>query len=545
MIHMIKQQTLAETALIQQAQQGCQDAYAALYQKHLSAIQQYIQRRVSEPTDAEDLTQIVFTKAWQALTGYKPGASPFRAWLYRIARNAVIDHYRTQRNILTLGDAIADADPDSSLELSALDAERRAIVQSAIGRLRPSYQDVIVRRFLHEMDYAETAAELDRQVNGVRVIQHRALEALRKLLAQEQALWIGLVATMLILALTGPIVQAAENALPGDTAYPLRVTWEAARLYWADDVDDIRLHTEFANRRIVEFQTLSRRGRQGDMVTAAALLTNQIRAATDKAMLASRAEENQAVVEQFKQSLTQQSATMHALLNASAPTAQTVVQEAVDVIDKAEQQLNTWKCDCTPEQSSAPASPKVAVSRLQTKPAPTTESVNQETTRPAADREVAQPKQPATISLPTPSVAVSVSQSMVITGGHSLEIAAEPPPNARVEAAAPAEPDSATNGAARSSAPASFTTPATAPVTSEQPSEQHAISEQLASDVQISHGAPEAQPTDDQRAEPSGQSDMPTVNHMDPAEPARPAAADRTERSPSPQRVHSEQPQDN
>ncbi|MCB0100246.1 MAG: hypothetical protein KDE46_31165, partial [Caldilineaceae bacterium] len=95
------------------------------------------------------------------------------------------------------------------------------------------------------------------------------------------------------------------------------------------------------------------------------------------------------------------------------------------------------------------------------------------------------------------------------------------------------------------SAPASFTTPATAPVTSEQPSEQHAISEQLASDVQISHAAPEAQPTDDQRAEPSGQSDMPTVNHMDPAEPARPAAADRTERSPSPQRAHSEQPQDN
>ncbi|MCB9148989.1 MAG: sigma-70 family RNA polymerase sigma factor [Caldilineaceae bacterium] len=541
---MIKEQALAETALIQQAQQGCQDAYAALYQKHLSAIRQYIQRRVNEPTDAEDLTQIVFIKAWQALTGYKPGASPFRAWLYRIARNAVIDHYRTQRNVLTLGDAIADADPDSSLEMSALDAERRAVVQNAITRLRPSYQDVIVRRFLHEMDYAETAAELDRQVNGVRVIQHRALEALRKLLVQEQALWIGLVATMLILALTGPIVQAAENALPGDTAYPLRVTWEAARLYWADDVADIRLHTEFANRRIVEFKTLSSRGRQGDMVTAAALLTNQIREATAKALLASRAEENQAVVAQFKQSLTQQSATMRALLDASAPTAQTVVQEAVDVIDKAEQQLNTLECDCAPEQSSIPALPEEAVSRLKAKPAPATERVapTQEPNRSAADHEIAQPEQPAATGLPTPTVAVSVSQSVVITGGHSLEIAAEPPPNDRVEAAAPAEPDSATNGAARASAPDSVAAPANVPALSEQPPAQRAHAEQLASDVQSRQTDPAAPALDDQHVELPGQSDMPTVNHMEQTEPARSAAVDSTDPSPSPQREHSEPP---
>ncbi|MCB9156278.1 MAG: hypothetical protein H6645_04080 [Caldilineaceae bacterium] len=74
--------------------------------------------------------------------------------------------------------------------------------------------------------------------------------------------------------------------------------------------------------------------------------------------------------------------------------------------------------------------------------------------------------------------------------------------------------------APRASAPDSVAAPANVPALSEQPSEQHAISEQLASDVQISHAAPEAQPADDQRAEPSGQSDMPTVNHMEQTEPA-------------------------
>src|SRR4051794_40047669 len=101
---MSEEQASVETDIIRQAQNGSQAAYGELYQRHFGAIQQYIDKRVDGSYDAEDLTQTVFLKAWQALRDYQPTATPFRAWLYRIAHNAVIDHYRSQRDVVVWDD---------------------------------------------------------------------------------------------------------------------------------------------------------------------------------------------------------------------------------------------------------------------------------------------------------------------------------------------------------------------------------------------------------------------------------------------------------
>ena len=171
---MAEQQLFVEIDLIRQAQSGNSAAFGELYTRHLAAIQHYIQKRVGERCDAEDLTQTVFVKAWHALRDYQPSGAPFRAWLYRIAHNAIVDHYRAQRQPLFLDDLTWLVDPQDTPEVSILNRERQATVRNAVAGLRKNYQTVIDQRFLQELDYGETAAELGQQINHVRVVQHRA-----------------------------------------------------------------------------------------------------------------------------------------------------------------------------------------------------------------------------------------------------------------------------------------------------------------------------------------------------------------------------------
>jgi DNA-directed RNA polymerase specialized sigma24 family protein len=89
----------SEAELVDLARRGDADAFGELYRLHLDAIYHYISKRVGERCEVEDLTQTVFLKAWQALEGYQPSAVPFRGWLYRIAHNKVVDHYRTQKGL--------------------------------------------------------------------------------------------------------------------------------------------------------------------------------------------------------------------------------------------------------------------------------------------------------------------------------------------------------------------------------------------------------------------------------------------------------------
>ena len=89
--------TTTEADVIRLAQTGDEEAFGELYQRNLDAISRYIQHRVNDVDEVENLTQIVFVKAWQALERYQPTKVPFRAWLYRIAGNTVIDYYRTHK----------------------------------------------------------------------------------------------------------------------------------------------------------------------------------------------------------------------------------------------------------------------------------------------------------------------------------------------------------------------------------------------------------------------------------------------------------------
>ena len=169
--------------LIQRAIKHDAEAFGELYQLNLKQIYRYIFYRVDSPTEAEDLTEQTFLKAWEAIGRFREQGVPFSAWLFRMAHNLVIDHHRTSHEALPLDDLI-DADDGQPAPDDVV--ARRLDVQTlrnAIVRLTPEQQEVIILRFIQGMSHGEVAASMGKHEGAIRGLQHRALEALRELLA--------------------------------------------------------------------------------------------------------------------------------------------------------------------------------------------------------------------------------------------------------------------------------------------------------------------------------------------------------------------------
>ncbi len=175
---------LQEQDLIARAIQGDADAFGDLYERYLARIYRYVFYRVNDVAEAEDLTEMVFLKAWEALESYRMRDVPFGAWLYRIAHNAVVDRHRTHKVTLPLEDQIslhdAAGDPEDRLDWR----ETIESLAHALSQLSPAYQQVLTLRFISGLSHSETALVMDRSEEAVRVLQYRALCALREFLAK-------------------------------------------------------------------------------------------------------------------------------------------------------------------------------------------------------------------------------------------------------------------------------------------------------------------------------------------------------------------------
>ena len=169
--------------LIALAKAGNREAFGDLYERHLTAIYRYVFYRVGDAGEAEDLTETVFVKAWEALDRYRPTEAPFTAWLYRIAHNLLIDAHRTRKPMEPLAEHYPDDAPNP--ERAATARERAADVQAALASLEPVQQQVLTLRFIADLSHAETASIVGKTEGAIRVIQHRALALLRTLLAEK------------------------------------------------------------------------------------------------------------------------------------------------------------------------------------------------------------------------------------------------------------------------------------------------------------------------------------------------------------------------
>src|SRR6476620_1717101 len=149
--------------LVAEAQSGDEWAFGMIFDHFHEPVYRYIASRVHRPSDAEDLTQLVFVKVLEALPRYEQRGVPFGGWLFRLARNVVIDHVRTRREHVTL-DVIVEksSDDQGPDELAVLRQEMDSIAH-ALRRLTPEQREAVELRFFAGLSAKEAAAAMDRQ----------------------------------------------------------------------------------------------------------------------------------------------------------------------------------------------------------------------------------------------------------------------------------------------------------------------------------------------------------------------------------------------
>ncbi|MDX1435158.1 MAG: sigma-70 family RNA polymerase sigma factor [Anaerolineales bacterium] len=171
--------------LLTRAKAGDEDAFVELYEQHRSAVFTYIYYRVADQATAEELMAEVFVRMVEGAHRYKAQGKPVLAWLYTIARNLVIDHHRkTSRYQEVPIDSQLPAEavgPEGVIE-GALNAD---CLQRALEHLTEDQRLVILLKFVDRRSNAETAAILGKSEGAVKSLQHRALGALKRVIARE------------------------------------------------------------------------------------------------------------------------------------------------------------------------------------------------------------------------------------------------------------------------------------------------------------------------------------------------------------------------
>lgn len=175
----------AEAELIDRAVAGDEAAFAQLYDLHLTRVYRHVYYRVGARADAEDLTQQVFLQAWRAVGRYRRAGAPFIAWLLTIAHNLVVSFYRQVKAEPALASEPVAHERWANPEREVLAAYDRLAVRNAILRLKAEQQQIVTMRFLEGFDYGTIAAAVGKTEGNVRVILHRALSELRRLLERE------------------------------------------------------------------------------------------------------------------------------------------------------------------------------------------------------------------------------------------------------------------------------------------------------------------------------------------------------------------------
>jgi RNA polymerase sigma-70 factor (ECF subfamily) len=166
--------------LVGASREGDSDAFGQLFDHFHGPIYRYIASRVQRPADAEDLTQLVFVKALEALPRYESRGIPFGGWLFRLARNSIIDFVRTRHEHAEL-DAIAEPQgPEAGPDQVAVDREDMDAVGVALAALTSDQREAIALRFFAGLSAREAAEAMGKQEGTIRGLQFRAIAALRR-----------------------------------------------------------------------------------------------------------------------------------------------------------------------------------------------------------------------------------------------------------------------------------------------------------------------------------------------------------------------------
>jgi RNA polymerase sigma-70 factor (ECF subfamily) len=167
--------------LVERAQLGDRSALEELYLIHFDRIYSYLHMSVGSRHDAEDLTTQTFVKMLESIGRFRRRSAPFSAWLFRIAHNLAMDHFRARRRWQPEEEIPEPVGAEeNSAEEQALASIGDASLLELIARLSPEQRQVLTLKFVFRFSNGEAAAILDKTEGAVKSLQHRALASLHK-----------------------------------------------------------------------------------------------------------------------------------------------------------------------------------------------------------------------------------------------------------------------------------------------------------------------------------------------------------------------------
>lgn len=163
------------------SQKGDQEAFARLYDLFIDPIYRYVYYRVNS-ADAEDLVETVFLKVWENIRQYKAKKRSFSAWIFRVAHNLVVDHYRSfkDKTFEELNPQMPDQNRQHNPIKTVQNVFDNEVLKKALSKLKKQYRDIILYKFVNDLSNMEIAQILDRSEGSLRILQFRALKALKK-----------------------------------------------------------------------------------------------------------------------------------------------------------------------------------------------------------------------------------------------------------------------------------------------------------------------------------------------------------------------------
>jgi RNA polymerase sigma-70 factor (ECF subfamily) len=171
--------------LVERAQQGDRKALEELYLLHFDRIYSYLHMSVGNRHDAEDLTTQTFLKMLESIGRFRWQSAPFSAWLFRIAHNLAMDHFRSRRRWQPEEDVPEPpGEEEPSAELAAMQSLGRQSMLDLIEKLSHEQQQVLTLKFVFNFPNADVATILGKTEGAIKSLQHRALVSLQKQLEQ-------------------------------------------------------------------------------------------------------------------------------------------------------------------------------------------------------------------------------------------------------------------------------------------------------------------------------------------------------------------------
>ena len=162
------------------------EQFSQIYDQYIDKIYRFVYLKVSSQEVAEDVTSKVFLRGWEAFQGGPEAIKNPGAFLYQIARNAVVDHYRDKGRSkvvsVDLGPEIAD--PGTGAQDKAILSADITNIRKAIQKLKKEHQDIIMWHYLEDMPIADIAELIDRPAGTVRVMLHRGLKDLKDIIQE-------------------------------------------------------------------------------------------------------------------------------------------------------------------------------------------------------------------------------------------------------------------------------------------------------------------------------------------------------------------------